>query len=118
MRLVEDDGTMSESLRRRFESEIEAFEAEQKAFDSKYTPKPSRGVEKSPGVHTVESVLESIRERAGKAVDKILGKRFIVVQSVQDARDDMRRRGSFNADAVQEGVKGCTIKYWRELHCG
>jgi len=106
MRLVEDDGTMSESLRRRFESEIEAFEAEQAAFDSKYSVKPSRGRKNPAGTHTAESVVEDIRARVGKAVGALLGKRFVVVQTIQDVRNDMRRRGSFNADAVQDGAKG------------
>ncbi len=105
-RLLEDDGTMSESLRRRYENDVDAFEAEQAAFDSKYSVKPSRGRKNPAGTHTAESVVEDIRARVGKAVGALLGKRFVVVQTIQDVRNDMRRRGSFNADAVQDGAKG------------
>ena len=106
LRLMEDDGTMPDTLRRRHETEIAAFEQAQELFNKKYSPQLSRGVKTAGGTHTVESVLSDIKERVGAAISKALGKRFVVVQSVQDMHNDMRRRGSFNADAVQDGAKG------------
>lgn len=106
LRLMEDDGTMPDTLRRRHETEIAAFEQAQELFNKKYSPQLSRGAQNSGGTHTVESVLNDIKERVGAAISKALGKRFVVVQSVQDMHNDMRRRGSFNADAVQDGAKG------------
>jgi len=106
VRLLEDDGTMPEAIRRRHETEIAAFEQAQELFNKKYSPQLSRGAQNSGGTHTVESVLSAIKERVGAAISKALGKRFVVVQSVQDMHNDMRRRGSFNADAVQDGAKG------------
>ena len=106
LRLMEDDGTMPDTLRRRHETEIAAFEQAQELFNKKYSPQLSRGVKTAGGTHTVESVLNDIKERVGAAISKALGKRFVVVQSVQDMHNDMRRRGSFNADAVQDGAKG------------
>lgn len=106
LRLMEDDGTMPDTLRRRHETEIAAFEQAQELFNKKYSPQLSRGVKTAGGTHTVESVLSDIKERVGPTISKALGKRFVVVQSVQDMHNDMRRRGSFNADAVQDGAKG------------